>query len=191
MGLFYTCSFNKLCYSLKDILKFKQTNKIKMDLNNKIKVCIMGGTISATKSHQNSEKGFKDIPKYLKEVMYSDDYKNLTFCNISMKDSSLLDQEDRDRLWEEIKRSSQDRIVVPHGLLTMEETGEFINERVRADIAFKDKVIELVGSEKPLNKRDTEAIENLEFVINDIKDRTSGVYMYIRGEMRYFTSAKS
>ena len=119
----------------------------------------MGGTID--KDYPRSTKGYAfEIDEVAAaRVLEALPFFGLRFSTISIcrKDSTEIDDADRQRLVEAVRRSSSKRVVVTHGTDTLLETAQWL----ASSGAAAGKAVVLTGAMKPERFKDSDACFNL------------------------------
>jgi len=98
---------------------------------------------------------------------------------IALVDSRDITQEIREELFNSIKESKSDNIIVTHGTVTMAETAKYLQDKIRNDNdpKLKNKKVILLGSFHPLLFHPSDAPFNLGFALGVIGFVESGVYI--------------
>jgi L-asparaginase len=99
------------------------------------------------------------------------------FTMACQKDSSDMDDQDRDTIRRIASEVAEDKIIIPHGTDTLHVTAEHL-----ADIS--GKVIVLTGALKPERLRDSDADFNLGMAVGAIQCLPAGVYIALCGELK-------
>jgi len=143
-------------------------------------ILITGGTIDSI------YVGAKDTCVPLEQTCLPDYFKNikadweLSFVEICMKDSREINQEDRQRLIDEIKKSSNENILITHGTYTMPDTARFL----KANLGENAKKIILTGAMIPLTGfSPSDASFNLGYSLASFKSATPGIYVCMNGQV--------
>ena len=141
----------------------------------KITLINTGGTFN---KRYNPIKGELEVPKdnlALDEILqccYNIDFEVI---NIISKDSLQIDESDREFLWETIKNSSENIIIV-HGTDTIDITAKFLDEKI------KNKKIVLTGAMVPMSIKKVEATLNFAQAIGFLNaDIKNGIYISMHG----------
>src|SRR3989344_8791487 len=100
------------------------------------------------------------------------------------KDSLLMNEEDRQRILEECKKSKEDRIIITHGTDTMAETAKTLGNGI------KDKTIVLLGAMVPYNKKDSDALFNFGSAISVVQTLPKGTYIVMNGKIFDWNNVK-
>ncbi len=90
------------------------------------------------------------------------------------KDSLMITEDDRKRLFQMINEIKNDKIIITHGTDTMIETASFLSE-------IHTKTIVLTGSMKPERFYDSDASINLGVAIGAMNVLEKGVYIAMHG----------
>ena len=134
----------------------------------------MGGTVNGILSPEDPSPKESRVIKFITERQSEYSIR----CSseiVVMKDSRAVLDNDRDLLAAAIGRTSNNRILVPHGTFTMPETGEYLQRAL--DSSIGDKCVILVGAMIPLHDDDSDAPDNLEFALNNLRDAPPGVWV--------------
>src|SRR3989338_937656 len=142
-----------------------------------IKIFITGGTIDNLGYADN-----KDAPINHKSLISSLlKQSRLTINNDSVvlmqKDSRFVNDEDRKEILRQIQQSTEQRIVITHGTLTMTKTASFLAK------ANLKKTVVLLGSAVPASKENSDALCNLGAAISVVQILPYGVYITMNGKI--------
>lgn len=91
------------------------------------------------------------------------------------KDSLEINNKDRKRLADTIRKQDTDKIIITHGTDTMIETCAFISKNI------ENKTIVLTGAMKPEIFKDSEAQINIGSAITAVQMAPIGVYICMHG----------
>lgn len=148
----------------------------------KIHFILTGGTIDSY------YEGSKDtavpnqhsvIPQYLNSLKLYEDFEYTKIC---MKDSRELTKNDMHSIYQTIKESPYNRIIITHGTYTMPDTARYIE----SNLEKINKVIILTGSIIPLaGFSPSDAPFNLGFAIAKSQELSNGIYVCINGKVFY------
>jgi len=145
-------------------------------------VMILGGTIDF---ELNPDHLFKSmnvdqltprkksiIPFFFnKRVKYPKD--RINFSRVSLKDSRNLTKEDYKRLYDEIRDSPYDNILVTMGIVNMENVAKYLSRQKNTG-----KVIGLVGSHSPLTAYKSDAGFHLGFATAQMQIKKPGIHIF-------------
>lgn len=92
------------------------------------------------------------------------------------KDSTEITDEDRQQLFEMIKKMENDKIIITHGTDTMIQTAEKLS-------GIKDKTIVITGAMLPEKFSDSDASFNIGMAIGAVGILPKGVYIAMHGEV--------
>jgi L-asparaginase len=98
------------------------------------------------------------------------------FSSVCQKDSSDMDDHDRNEIKRISAESSADKIIVTHGTDTLHVTARHLAE-------IKTKVIILTGALKPERLRDSDADFNLGMAVGAVQCLPNGVYIALCGQV--------
>ena len=94
--------------------------------------------------------------------------------SVFKKDSLMIDDDDRRRLLELIRKIKNDKIIITHGTDTMLETAKFLS-------SISNKTIILTGAMKPERFYNSDAAINLGVAIGAINVIENGVFIAMHG----------
>lgn len=119
------------------------------------------------------------IPQYLQAMIKPS--VQLTAETVFMKDSRDLNDEDRTRIWDCIKKSAVDKIIIAHGTDAMQETAEFLLEKGAHAL---NKVMVITGAFFPLQGfAPSDAGFNLGYAFHAAQTLAPGLYVCMNGEV--------
>jgi L-asparaginase len=143
-----------------------------------MKICFIttGGSIDKTYSCYKSklEVGESIINQFLEDGLVDFPYSIEEVCK---KDSLDMNDTDRLKIVDCIKKVNTSHIIITHGTDTMTLTGRFLSQ------CFRDKVIVLTGAFKPAHFRSTDAIMNVGIAIGAVQSLKHGVYIAMNGHV--------
>lgn len=143
----------------------------------KITLINTGGTFN---KRYNPIKGELEVPKdnlALDEILQYSYNIDFEVINIISKDSLQIDDDDRNLLYETIKNSNENIIIV-HGTDTIDITAKFLDEKI------KDKKIVLTGAMVPMSIKKVEATLNFAQAIGFLNANVkNGVYISMHGSV--------
>ena len=93
---------------------------------------------------------------------------------IFRKDSLEINNEDREKLQDFIRKSNYKKIIITHGTDTLIDTAKFL-------IPTKDQVIVLTGAQRPEKFKDSDADFNLGLAVGAVSCLSEGVYVAMNG----------
>ncbi|CAM3401260.1 asparaginase domain-containing protein [Arcobacter aquimarinus] len=142
----------------------------------KITVINTGGTFN---KRYNPLKGELEVPKdniALDEIIESCFNIDFEIKNIISKDSLEITNEDREFLYETIKDSSNENIIIVHGTDTVDITSRFLDDKKL------NKKIVLTGAMVPMSIKKVEATLNFAQAIGFLNAQIeNGVYISMHG----------
>jgi L-asparaginase len=141
-----------------------------------IKLITCGGTIDCSNIDENNVYSFTNsyIPKMLKQSRCNSEIK---IKHLMSKDSLLMNDEDRQNISEECKKSKEDKIIITHGTDTMVETAKKLGEVITT------KTIVFLGAMVPYNQENSDALFNLGFAVSAVQTLPNGVYIAMNGKI--------
>ncbi|MDC7246107.1 MAG: asparaginase domain-containing protein [Sphaerochaetaceae bacterium] len=147
-------------------------------MKNSIHIIATGGTFDKIYDELKGELTFKNshLPEIMKRVRCTVDYE-LTF--LPLKDSLLMDDDDRSKILESCRNSSAEQIIIIHGTDSMDLTAKTLGS------AFLNKTIVLTGAMVPYSVSGSDAIFNLGTAVSYVQTQKVGVYISMNG--RCFT----
>ncbi len=114
------------------------------------------------------------VPGYFKNAS------TFKFVSICRKDSRELSDEDREKIREEIDKSTEKAVLITHGLYTLLDTAQYLE----AKLTKKDKVIVLTGSKTPLKGfENSDAPANLDFAVKSLETAKAGIFLALDGRL--------
>ncbi|VVB58383.1 Uncharacterised protein [Candidatus Anstonella stagnisolia] len=143
----------------------------------KIKIFITGGTIDSLE-YENPKTAPKKqesaIPSLLKQARVSLDY---TTEIVFFKDSKFVDEADREILLKKCIECPEEKIVITHGTMTMEQTAKYLgNKKIPKTIVF-------VGAAIPAKKENSDAQFNVGTALAAVQLLPNGVYACMNGRI--------
>ena len=104
---------------------------------------------------------------------------------IALVDSRDVTEQIRQELFEAVRSSKSDNIIVTHGTVTMQETAKYLIERIQNDNDphVKNKKVVLLGSFHPLLFHPSDAPFNLGFALGVIDYVAPGVYIAMNSRL--------
>ena len=158
-----------------------------LNISNKkmtIKILITGGTIDDLEydSPDKAPTSHKSlIPNLLKKTRITTDY---DIEELMSKDSKFITEEDRKIILKKCKECKEDKIIITHGTITMATSAKFIGKE---DIK---KTIVLTGSAIPANKKDSDALSNLNAALTAVQTLPKGVYIAMNDKIFPWNNVK-
>lgn len=142
-----------------------------------IRLIATGGTID--EEHTDSVTGKSlftqsHVPEMLVEAGITNE---IVFETPFMKDSSDITGEDRKQILERCLSCPEKRIVITHGTDTMAETAAVLGKKSTG------KIIVLVGAFVPYVKEGSDAVPNLRFAVENVRQLPPGVYVAMNGKV--------
>jgi L-asparaginase len=145
-----------------------------MDMNAPIRIFVTGGTFDKDYDERDGSLYFKDT--HLREML------ELGRCRLQvevrtlmMVDSLQMDDEDRQVVLQQCRKSQGDRIVVTHGTDTMEVTARLLGENIA------DKTVILTGAMIPFAFGSSDGLFNLGAAVAFAQSLPHGVYIAMNG----------
>ena len=139
-----------------------------------IEILEMGGTINGILDPNGPIPDESRVVGFL-EKFQSELLIRCSFKIVVMKDSRVIQTEDRKALTDAIRHTFTKRILVPHGTFTMPETGRFLQKSLGEKIG--EKCVVLVGSMIPLGEKESDAPANIEFAVANLRKAPPGVWV--------------
>ena len=146
-------------------------------MNSKLKLITTGGTIDCESINDTTnEYSFSEsyIPKMLEQARNKVDIE-IEF--LMSKDSLLINDDDREKIFQKCLSCTEDKIVITHGTDTMTETAKYLGTKI------KDKTIVLVGAMIPYNQNLSDAMFNLGTAIANVQILPKSVFVSMNGEV--------
>ena len=149
----------------------------------KIKIFATGGTIDCEKIDTDDKYIFGDthLPKMLEQGRNKIDTKVEI---LMMKDSLLMDDNDREEILKKCLSCTEDKIVITHGTDTMSETARYLGEKI------KNKTVVLVGAITPYNEDFSDAMFNLGTALANVQLLAKGTYISMNGKVFNWDNVK-
>ena len=134
-----------------------------------------GGTIDKIYFDAKSkyEVGESKLDEILREGNVTVDYENKV---IMQKDSLDITDDDRQVIFDVVKKEKNPYIVLTHGTDTMVETAKKL-------LAVKGKTIVLTGSMTPARFKSSDAVFNIASAITAVQTLPEGVYIAMNGKV--------
>lgn len=140
-----------------------------------IKIFTAGGTIDKIYFDAKStyEVGLPNISKVLHNLPLTIEY---SITSLVQKDSLEIDQEDRELIFESVKNTQEERVIITHGTDTMVETATFLS-------GIKNKTIVLTGALEPAIFQTSDAVFNIGCAIAAVQVLPHNVYIAMNGQI--------
>lgn len=141
----------------------------------RVKIFCTGGTIDKVYFDALSEYkiGEPVANGILREALAKFPY---TVESILKKDSLEITDEDREKIFNQVKADSCAHILITHGTDTMIDTAQRLQE-------IPDKTIVLTGAMQPARFRNTDATFNMGYAIAAAQHLPAGVYLAMNGQI--------
>jgi L-asparaginase len=147
-----------------------------------IHLIITGGTIDSyfdRRKDSNVPSSESFVRKFLEETV--EPHFTISQKVIAMKDSRDINEDDRQKMLNEILNCNHDRILITHGTFTIPDTAQFLLDR---KTGLEKKTIVITGAFYPLARfSDTDAAFNLGFAIASLFHAKPGVYVAMNGQL--------
>lgn len=144
-----------------------------------------GGTIDKDYPHTSNGWAFEIGEPAVKRILHvlqpSFEY---DIVEAFRKDSLEINDDDRGKLVELIRKQDTDKIIITHGTDTMVETGAFLSESIT------NKIIVITGAMKPERFKDSEAFINVGSAITMAQTMPPGVYICMHGIAKSWNEIK-
>ena len=148
-----------------------------------IRVFVTGGTFDKECNELEGKLYFKDT--HLPEML------RLGRCKVTVDvrtlmliDSLEMTDEDRKSILDQCRKSREDKIVVTHGIDTMEETAKVLGK------AITDKTIVLTGAMIPYKFGSSDGLFNLGSALAFVQTLPAGVYIAMNGRYFHWNNAR-
>lgn len=141
----------------------------------KIKIFTVGGTIDKIYFDAKSayEVGLPNISIVLQSLPLGIEY---SITSLMRKDSLEMDQKDRELIFENVKNTEEDRVIITHGTDTMVETATFLS-------GIKNKTIILTGALEPAMFKTSDAMFNIGCAVAAVQVLPPSVYIAMNGQI--------
>jgi len=148
-----------------------------------IKLFITGGTIDVDKIEEGDKYIFDKtkIPQMLEQSKCKVDINNQV---LFLKDSIYTTDEDREKILQNCKNCTENKIIITHGTDTMPETAQMLGK------VITDKTIVLLGAIVPFNQPKSDALFNLGCAISAVQSLPKGVYITMNGKIFSWDNVK-
>ena len=139
-----------------------------------IRVLITGGTFDKEYDERTGTLFFKDT--HLRDMLKLGRCRlEVEFRTLMMIDSLDMDDEDREVILSQCRKSPQRRIVITHGTDTMEKTARLLGQSIT------DKTIVLTGAMIPYAFGSSDGLFNLGSALAFAQSLPAGVYIAMNG----------
>jgi L-asparaginase len=149
---------------------------------NHIHLIVTGGTIDSyfdKTIDTNVCASGSTVRKFLEESI--EPHFTLSQKVVTMKDSREINDEDRQKILQEIIHCGHDRILITHGTYTIPVTAKFLIDNMTQ---ISKKFVVITGAFYPLARfADTDAGFNLGFAIASLLLGKPGVYVAMNGQL--------
>ena len=146
-----------------------------------IHIILTGGTIAKRYDPltEKPELHSKAItPHYLETIIKV--HPDIKYETIALIDSTEMTEEVREKIIHSVKKSDAKSIVIVHGTSTMEETAQYINEKLPPN----DKAVILTGAMIPLKEfAMSDGGFNLGYAIAQAQNAVAGVYVAMNAHL--------
>lgn len=151
-----------------------------MTENNKLHFVLTGGTIDSyydgTKDTAVTNE-HSVVPRFINILKL---YEECEFTEVCMKDSRILDENDRKNIIEVVANSKSKRIIITHGTYTLPDTARYL----QAKLKDHGKVIIFVCSMIPLEGfTPTDAGFNIGYAVAKSQELSEGIYVCMNGKI--------
>jgi len=139
-----------------------------------------GGTIDKDYLTDDNNRAYNFVigdPAYESITRRAEISYPVDFTLACQKDSSDMDDQDRDTIRRIASVVAEDKVIITHGTDTLHITAKHL-----ADVP--GKVIVLTGALKPERLRDSDADFNLGMAVGAVQCLPAGVYIALRGEVK-------
>ncbi len=99
--------------------------------------------------------------------------------NLFNKDSRAITSEDRETIIAAVVNSAAELFLITHGTFTIAETGRALKAR----LAGSAKTVLLVGAWKPFFSEDSDAPQQMEFALSELRRGVRGVWIAMDGRL--------
>ena len=139
-----------------------------------IRLFVTGGTFDKEYNERNGSLYFKD--SHLRDMLnLARSLVDVEIRTLMMIDSLEMDDEDREVILSQCRKSAQNRIVITHGTDTMEVTARLLGETIT------DKTIVLTGAMIPYAFGSSDGLFNLGSALAFAQSLPAGVYVAMNG----------
>ncbi len=140
-----------------------------------IQIFATGGTIAKRYDEISGELIFdEDLPvKILKQARSTACFDIQT---LMLKDSLMMDEIDREIIFESVQNSDLDKILILHGTDTMVDTAYKLS-------GIKSKTIILTGAMIPFSFKNSDALFNVGMALGALKSLDEGIYITMNAKI--------
>ena len=139
-----------------------------------IEILVTGGTFDKEYMELTGKLIFKDT--HVREMLKLGRSRvDVRVKTLMMIDSLEMTDEHREKIFQECRRSKEDRIVVTHGTDTMTDTAHYLNTRIT------NKTIVLMGAMIPYAFGSSDGLFNLGSALAFVQALPPGVYIVMNG----------
>nr|MEE4267463.1 asparaginase domain-containing protein [Candidatus Krumholzibacteria bacterium] len=143
-------------------------------MNQTVRVFVTGGTFDKEYNERDGSLYFKDT--HLRDMLkLARSLVDVEVRTLMMIDSLEMDDEDREVILSQCRKSPQDRIVLTHGTDTMEVTARLLGENIQ------NKTIILTGAMIPFAFGSSDGLFNLGSALAFAQSLPHGVYVAMNG----------
>lgn len=143
-------------------------------MNPTVRLYITGGTFDKEYNERNGSLYFKDT--HLRDMLkLGRSLVDVEVRTLMLIDSLEMDDEDREAILAQCRKSSTPRIVVTHGTDTMEDTAKMLGQTIT------DKTIVLTGAMIPYAFGSSDGLFNLGSALAFAQSLPPGVYIAMNG----------
>lgn len=143
-----------------------------------------GGTIEGLEYENKTDRPHNAPVSIQTFINIINPQEDIVIDKVFSKDSRFIDDNDRKQLSSKINDAISDKIIVTHGTLTMVATAKYLAGQ------HSDKVIVLTGALVLGNLNTSDAIPNLKFAINEIKNLEPDVYIAMHSKIFKWDNVK-
>ena len=143
-------------------------------MNQPVRVFVTGGTFDKEYNERDGSLFFKDT--HLRDMLkLARSLADVEVRTLMMIDSLEMDEEDREVILSQCRKSPQERIVITHGTDTMEVTARLLGETIT------DKTVVLTGAMIPYAFGSSDGLFNLGSALAFAQSLPPGVYIAMNG----------
>ena len=143
-------------------------------MNETVRVFVTGGTFDKEYNERDGSLFFKDT--HLRDMLkLGRSLVDVEVRTLMMLDSLEMDDEDREVILSQCRKSAQNRIVITHGTDTMEVTARLLGASIT------DKTIVLTGAMIPYAFGSSDGLFNLGSALAFAQSLPAGVYIAMNG----------
>ncbi len=143
-------------------------------MNETVRIFVTGGTFDKEYNERDGSLYFKDT--HLRDMLkLARSLVDVEVRTLMMVDSLEMDDEDREVILAQCRKSPQNRIVVTHGTDTMEVTARLLGRNIT------DKTVVLTGAMIPYAFGSSDGLFNLGSALAFAQSLPAGVYIAMNG----------